>query len=145
MTTVNLFQPEIVYDLDAQRRVREWIAALRSGKYPQARGALQDSDGFCCLGVACDLYDPSLWVTDDTLPDKGRWVYGVGRERSGFELPESIAGAYLLRDGCGQLRIGDEHTSLMSLNDDGLAFAEIADVIERELEATLAAVREARQ
>lgn len=35
----------------------EWLAALRSGEYRQAPGALQanDASGFCCLGVLCDL------------------------------------------------------------------------------------------
>ena len=48
-----------------------WIAALRSGKYPQAQKALRvryddDSDdggedSFCCLGVLCDIVDPDGW------------------------------------------------------------------------------------
>ena len=31
----------------------KWIAALRSGEYPQHRGAIYNSDrtAFCCLGV----------------------------------------------------------------------------------------------
>lgn len=33
----------------------QWIAALRSGEYPQAYGALRTIDGFCCLGVATDV------------------------------------------------------------------------------------------
>ena len=31
------------------------VAALRSGKYKQCTGALRKDDGFCCLGVACDV------------------------------------------------------------------------------------------
>tara|TARA_B100000929_G_scaffold108179_1_gene85703 strand:- start:8691 stop:9359 length:669 start_codon:yes stop_codon:yes gene_type:complete len=33
----------------------EWLIALESGEYPQTTGSLQDSSGFCCLGVAADL------------------------------------------------------------------------------------------
>jgi hypothetical protein len=33
-----------------------WITALRSGKYKQSRGFLKTKDGFCCLGVLCDVY-----------------------------------------------------------------------------------------
>jgi hypothetical protein len=35
----------------------EWIEALESGKYQQASGVLMShkGDGFCCIGVACDL------------------------------------------------------------------------------------------
>lgn len=32
-----------------------WIEALKSGKYPQGRNALQSAEGFCCLGVACEV------------------------------------------------------------------------------------------
>lgn len=39
--------------------IRAWVAALRSGKYPQGRGALirveWDGDKHCCLGVACKV------------------------------------------------------------------------------------------
>lgn len=33
-----------------------WVERLRSGKYPQARSYLHvEGDGFCCLGVLCEL------------------------------------------------------------------------------------------
>lgn len=32
-----------------------WVAALRSGDYPQARSKLNDGTGFCCLGVLCEI------------------------------------------------------------------------------------------
>jgi len=32
-----------------------WIEALRSGEYHQTRLALRDAEGFCCLGVACEV------------------------------------------------------------------------------------------
>lgn len=35
---------------------KKWMRALRSGKYDQGRGLLQDAHGgFCCLGVACEI------------------------------------------------------------------------------------------
>ena len=46
-----------------------WIAALRSGKYAQGYGALRVRDGYCCLGVAEDLRDPTCWQSiDDQNP-----------------------------------------------------------------------------
>ncbi len=30
----------------------KWVAALRSGEYPQGKGCLKNEDGYCCLGVA---------------------------------------------------------------------------------------------
>jgi hypothetical protein len=35
---------------------QQWLAALRSGEYRQARQALRHGDTFCCLGVLCDLH-----------------------------------------------------------------------------------------
>jgi hypothetical protein len=31
----------------------DWAAALRSGKYKQARGSLKRGGGYCCLAVWC--------------------------------------------------------------------------------------------
>lgn len=39
-------------------QIEKWCAALRSGKYKQTRGRLQDEDGHCCLGVACEVFIP---------------------------------------------------------------------------------------
>lgn len=33
----------------------EWVAALRSGKYPQTTGMLRTETGYCCLGVRCEI------------------------------------------------------------------------------------------
>ena len=35
---------------------KKWVSALRSGEYKQTRFTLKDHHGFCCLGVACDLF-----------------------------------------------------------------------------------------
>ena len=43
-----------------------WIEALRSGNYPKSRGQLRTTSGFCCLGVACDLFDPNNWWFNST-------------------------------------------------------------------------------
>jgi len=40
------------------KKIQQWTIALRSGAYPQTRGKLQDDDGYCCLGVACDVFIP---------------------------------------------------------------------------------------
>ena len=39
----------------------KWLAALRSGKYEQGFGALKTPSGHCCLGVLCDVIDPTAW------------------------------------------------------------------------------------
>jgi hypothetical protein len=33
----------------------KWIKALESGKYPQAKNTLRSKEGYCCLGVLCEV------------------------------------------------------------------------------------------
>jgi len=133
----DLFQPEIASDLDAQRRVREWIAALRGGEYAQDGAYLRTGSGFCCLGVACDLFNESVWRT---APDGLSWKY-LGAVT---DLPRLVMDAYRLRRRDGQYTKDDGYAaSLAGDNDSGESFAVIADLIEAELEAALAAAREA--
>lgn len=33
----------------------DWLAALRSGKYKQIKHKLHGPDGYCCLGVLCEV------------------------------------------------------------------------------------------
>ena len=44
----------------------KWVAALRSGKYPQTRLKLKDHEGYCCLGVLCDVVNPEGWLSHDS-------------------------------------------------------------------------------
>ena len=53
-----------------------WAEALESGEYEQTIGQLQDGNGFCCLGVACEVAEAQGvrvirdWKTDDLFgPD----------------------------------------------------------------------------
>lgn len=40
------------------RQLQQWIAVLYEEKYPQTTGSLQTLSGYCCLGVACELFIP---------------------------------------------------------------------------------------
>lgn len=44
-----------------KKLIRKWVKALRSGKYKQGSEALRNGDTYCCLGVLCDVIDPSGW------------------------------------------------------------------------------------
>lgn len=44
--------------------LQQWVQALESGKYKQTKDQLQDSTGFCCLGVLCDIINPEGWYKD---------------------------------------------------------------------------------
>ena len=49
---------------------KQWVDALRSGKYTQGFKFMRKDNGtFCALGVLCDLVDPSLW----TRTGDGTW------------------------------------------------------------------------
>lgn len=128
---MNLFTDEIRTDAKAQEFARQWIAALRSGKYVQGTGALRTEDGtWCCLGVACNEANPRDWYKS---ADRSAWRY------LGFTgtLPSSVQSRLRLSEEGGSFGASDKER-LANLNDDGASFAEIANVIERELEAALA-------
>lgn len=98
----------------AAERLR-WAEALESGKFEQAEGALKDSAGhFCCLGVACELYDPSKWKVDEELYVEYEGMLGIP--------PPPV----LERFGITE----DQANYLATLNDSqGKTFKEIAQVI----------------
>jgi hypothetical protein len=94
-------------------RIEAWTAALRSGKYKQAQGRLRRGDSFCCLGVACDVYDPSKW---------DRHLY-LGR---GGTLPVEVASALGIHP--------PDERKLEAMNDGDFAdFGRIARYIETEI------------
>src|SRR5579864_8820013 len=51
-----------------------WIAALRSGQYKQGKGALSSESGFCCLGVALDVLDPTKWSPPSVTLSRRDWA-----------------------------------------------------------------------
>lgn len=99
-----------------------WVAALRSGNYRQARNYLRTAEGYCCLGVLCDIVDPDGWE-DTLLPLMGA---GVARQphRGHLGAPNERISAH------AEL---DEHLikELVNMNDGGHTFASIADWIEQ--------------
>lgn len=98
--------------------VRKWIEALRSGRYSQGIGKLRDGDRFCCLGVACDIFDPKGWGGD---------IYLYGKEIGMSYPPDKIS------DLLGLSMDAQEFLSIMN-DAEGKNFAEIASWIEENLE-----------
>ena len=45
----------------------KWIKALRSEEYIQEKGALKGINGYCCLGVACRIVHPFLYLHTSTI------------------------------------------------------------------------------
>lgn len=115
MNTIDVLPPR-------EQFVQEWVDALRSGEYRQTRSVLRDAAGYCCLGVACDLA---------TTHGYGKWhgnYFGsYGSDLHAATLPIDFA-RYL-----GITSIGDRPeypAPLGDLNDQGISFVEIADIIE---------------
>lgn len=100
---------------------RAWVEALRSGKYQQCKGRLNNGAGFCCLGVACDLIDSGAWVESEMTD--GAFEY----QGEANVLPWMVEQMYAMKSNVGNYSY---HASLTELNDDGADFKTIADVIE---------------
>lgn len=111
----------------------KWTDALRSGRYKQGIGLLRVDNFYCCLGVKEDLegcqwkklgmgYNGIVYCTESM--DNARY---------------SRSSEWLNRHGgfpCGSVvRVGGPSTQctyryLTELNDYGLTFAQIADIID---------------
>lgn len=48
-----------------KEQAQQWADALRSGKFKQTKGTLQDNLGHCCLGVACEIFIPKAEIKRD--------------------------------------------------------------------------------
>lgn len=117
---------------DAERVL---VAALRSGKYMQITGALEYPRGNCCLGVACREYDrlfPGMLKIEydrAVVPSVGRRTKFDGNDST---LPKAVQ-TWLQWDspyGWLDANRGYSHSCLLSANDGGLDFDQIADIIE---------------
>jgi len=113
---------------------RQWVAALRSGKYEQGRQRLEKDGRFCCLGVLCDLA-VKAGVVERV---HGEYEHGV----VGFARPSDPEGpnastppwAVVKWAGMDSDLMALTIRALINLNDiKGLSFEEIADRIEEQL------------
>lgn len=118
--------------------VELWTEALRSGDYQQTQGRLRVVSrtayapvGFCCLGVACDLYSRHA---GDGRWNEAHFVLGDDTDNGYVTLlPEEVRAWLGLRTDNGEWPIpGDEPKTkaLTSTNDGGATFEEIAEIIE---------------
>lgn len=107
------------------KNAKKWVAALRSGKYKQGRGALKKDGKYCCLGVACEISGLNKWY--GRLPEFRQYYMleaGV--------LPLEVQKWLGLNDRGGGYCKGNR--SLTQDNDKGVSFKEIASIIESEPE-----------
>lgn len=111
----------------------QWIAALRSGKYNQARAGLKTAKGHCCLGVLCELFIEQT--------GQGSWVDGLSKiftledSYSDIMLPYPVQEWAGIKSGSLVNVEGINYVmSLAGANDRGISFDEISDIIEKNWE-----------
>lgn len=95
----------------------DWCDALRSGKYSQAQYVLRDmKDRMCCLGVRCDMHNPSFWKKQVVRDDKYDWTYGdPGADLfEEVQIPRYLLPILDLRDSTGSIAPADFFSSFDS-------------------------------
>lgn len=113
-----------------------WVEALRSGEYSQCVGTLAHGTCNCAQGVLCELAVKQGVVekVSDIVVD-GNAMYMYGSKESGFSwaiVPPQVIewsnySAYVWVKHNGNVR------TIGFLNDSGLSFLELADLIEEQL------------
>jgi hypothetical protein len=94
---------------------KQWLTALRSGAYPQAKNTLFNGTGYCCLGVLekCVIGEVSRHIDGEVTgmpsPDSERTM--------GVEFAPG-------QDGVWGLRTDSKDLYLTTLNDRGTSFTE---------------------
>lgn len=108
---------------------KKWVRALRSGKYKQGRIGLhhKPTNSFCCLGVLCDVQGLA-W---DKNFENSAWTMYIFPRVNGVIGQSSASIKEEYADHIGLT--GEDQGTLVSMNDSGISFSEIADYIEENL------------
>jgi hypothetical protein len=101
---------------------RKWVKALRSGKYEQTTHQLKSDEGYCCLGVACEVAVSAGVIkgfdgNKGALPPKVKQWLGLSTVNGKFSKRRG-GYSYLITEN-------DNHRK---------SFSEIADIIESQPE-----------
>ena len=110
-----------------QQVKQKWLSALRSGDYQQTRQYLHKEDGFCCLGVLCDLYGKEHNVEWKLMNNNHFYVF-----QDETACPPLSVVEWAGIEGSNPY-ICSRSVTLAELNDTGSTFNEIADIIEEHL------------
>lgn len=127
---------------------QKWIDALRSGDYEQGSEKLRGVNGYCCLGVLCDIYSrehDTQWVfkgydenADENNPHPMDYWYFDGQSEF---LPYSVMDWAGLKNHNPNVRIycsNDEDEDfytdeIANVNDSGYTFMDLSKIIEQQL------------
>lgn len=109
-----------------------WTNALESNTYAQTKNYLHTDDGFCCLGVLCDLYAQRHPGFSWAKQESDEPFYDFADTDSITSLPlvvQEWAGLSESDPLIHRPRGSEENVTLAFLNDNGKAFPEIAKII----------------
>lgn len=109
---------------------KQWVDALRSGRFAQGVGCLNHADKYCCLGVLSELAHLAGAVAKDI--DAGG-LARYGESRQGLTLPMEVRDWAGLQDASPYVKRHGADKCLTALNDEGWRFADIATLIEGQL------------
>ena len=123
--------------------MRIWVKALRSRRYRQGRSVLHKTQDhgqtFCCLGVLCDLAHRMGAVRRSPLRMAFGWdKVAYGKNGDTTELPLEVKEWAGMKSTIGKFHFPSKPgvpKNLMSQNDDGRTFTQIADSIEEHYTA----------
>lgn len=99
--------------------MKKWVKALRSGKYKQGRSLMYNEyeNTYCCLGVLCAINGIELDEGQSVI--KSQHISKLDISTVSGELPKTYkVGGY-------------KKYQLSALNDSGLSFKQIANIIEK--------------
>ena len=97
-----------------------WANALESGEYKQTDGQLRHGDKFCCLGVLCNLHA-------QTHPEIASKQKDDSYMKQDEFLPKTVMKWAGIKTDDGDYSCYSE--TLVGLNDAGVKFQEIAQII----------------
>lgn len=100
----------------------KWADALESGEYNQTQGVLRDENGFCCLGVLCDLAVKEGIIPEPNLVSGALSTYYRYAGDSTF-LPQEVK----------EWARYPKTLTLIGMNDRGNSFKTIAKYIREKL------------
>jgi hypothetical protein len=138
--------PQLTYIKEMREindNVQKWIEALRSGDYKQNYNCALNLDGtYCCLGVACEVYQKEVGDLDiNTIPadphSAGKEIIVIVYDGNSNFLPEKVIKWLGLRTSNGSY---DDNKRSLTVDNDRKrkTFLEIADIIESEPEGLFA-------
>lgn len=111
---------------------QKWLNALRSDEYQQTAERLHDKNGFCCLGVLCDLYGKEHSIEWEEI-DPGQYTHKIFRNMYYSFLYKTGTLPLQVREWAELFQDTLVVNRLAEMNDNGYTFEQIADVIETHL------------